>query len=124
MSDGEELPGVWDWQYEHGNFEVNFCEKNEFVCDTYPAHAHWFMIGPGKVHVDWGRYGTYNMTISADGKSMEGCYVGYPDDWRKARFVRKHTEEEKKKHADMAAHAHDHTHEHSHDHDGDCGHEH
>ena len=34
------------------------------------------------------------MKVSADGRAMEGCYTGYPEDWRKAVFVRAHTTEE------------------------------
>ena len=73
-------------------------------------------------NTEWGQFGTYDMEIAADGKSMKGSYVGYPDDWRSGSFTRKHTEEESKKLNDIAAHnhAHDHTHEHSHDHDGNC----
>ena len=42
---------------------------------------------------------------------MEGCYNGYPEDWRKAQFVRAHTAEELEQIKSMTAAAH-----------GSCGH--
>jgi len=117
--------GVWTWQYARGEFEVNFASGNEFICKQYPAHAHWKLAMGNKVSVAWGRYGDYIMDLSLDGKSMEGCYLGSPADWRKAQFVRPHTEEEAKVFADAAAHAHSHEHEHEHEHDhSKCDHHH
>ena len=112
------IEGVWNWVYEGGSFEVNFAPGSEFVCRQYPAHSHWNIQG-NKVSVNWGKYGKYEMTVSADGKSMEGNYVGYPDDWRKAQFIRVHTADEKAQFAHDAAHAHSHDHDHS-----TCGHAH
>ena len=34
------------------------------------------------------------MKVSPDGKAIEGCYAGHPNDWRTAQFVRVHTLEE------------------------------
>jgi ABC-type nickel/cobalt efflux system permease component RcnA len=114
--------GVWIWQYSKGEFEVHFAAGNEFVCPAYPAHAHWKVVLGNKVLVSWGRYGDYDMTLSLDGRSMEGSYLGSAKDWRKANFVRPHTEEETQDFADAAAHSHTHEHEH-HDH-STCSHHH
>ena len=103
-------PGVWNWKWSGGEFEVNFVEGGEFVCKSYPAHAHWFDKGPGKIHVDWVKHGRYDMefgTGTGTGgagetdininniKDMKGHYTGYPEEWRTATFVREHTTEEK-----------------------------
>ncbi len=112
------IEGVWLWAYSGGSFEVNFATGNEFVCKTYPSHSHWAIQG-NKVSVNWGKYGKYEMTVGPDGKSMEGFYVGYPEDWRRATFVRAHTAEEIRAFQESAAHAHSHDHDHS-----TCGHDH
>ena len=87
------LAGVWDWSYDGGTFEVNFLADGHFVCKSYPEHSTWSRSG-STVKVEWGHYGSYDMKVSDDGKSMEGAYRGYPDDWRKATFKRAHTEAE------------------------------
>jgi hypothetical protein len=107
------IEGVWQWSYNGGAFEVNFAPGSEFVCKAYPAHAHWAIQG-NKLSVTWGRFGNYDMTVSSDGKSMEGFYVGYPEDWRKAQFVRAHTAEEIAQFLVDASHAHNHEHHHDH----------
>lgn len=113
------VAGLWNWSYSKGEFPVNFCSNSEFVCEQYPAHAHWNATEANKVVVSWGKYGTYDMTVSADGKSMEGCYRGYPNEWRKAVFIREHSVEERAKFAHDMAHNHAHDHDHS-----TCGHHH
>ena len=40
------------------------------------------------LEIDWGKYGHYTMNVAEGGKTMEGCYTGYPDDWRKAAWKR------------------------------------
>ncbi len=107
--------GVWDWEYEHGTFEVNIVAGGEFVCESYPAHAHWTDIPPNKLYIDWGEFGTYDMVLETEIK-MAGSYSGYPDDWRKATWKREHTAEESRVFAEAAAHAHSHEHEHEHEH--------
>lgn len=109
--------GLWSWTYNGGTFDVNFAPDGEFVCVSYPAHAHWKREGR-KVSVSWGQYGEYDMVLAEDGKSMEGSYRGYAEDWRKAAFTRVHTEEELKKLKEAAAHAH------SHQHSSGCCHDH
>ena len=112
-------PGVWNWKYAGGEFEVNFVQGGEFVCVSYPAHAHWYDIGGSRVHVDWAKFGKYDMLCSS-ATEMKGNYVGHLDDWRTGTFVRAHTAEENAKFAADAAHAHDHSHEHVHT--SECNH--
>ena len=48
----------------------------------YPAHAHWSGCCGDcdtTVTVDWGQFGNYTMEVGAEGKTMAGCYTGYPD---------------------------------------------
>ena len=74
--------GVWAWSYEGGTFEVSFCDNKEFLCVQYPAHAHWSGCCGDcdtTVTVDWGQFGNYTMEVGAEGKTMAGCYTGYPD---------------------------------------------
>ena len=114
------IAGVWSWSYSGGAFEVNFVAGGEFVCTSYPAHSHWTMEG-NQIKIDWSKYGKYEMDVDCDGKSMVGFYSGYPDEWRKAVFVREHTAEETEQFllAAAAAHSHDHS-EHSHKHGSTC----
>lgn len=83
--------GVWAWSYEGGSFEVWFASAGAFVCKEYPEHSHWAAPGGNTVTVDWGQFGQYTMQLSGDGRSMAGSYTGYPDDWRKAVWVRANT---------------------------------
>jgi hypothetical protein len=74
--------GVWAWSYDGGTFEVSFCDNKEFLCVQYPAHAHWAGCCEDcetTVTVDWGQFGNYTMEVGAEGKTMAGCYTGYPD---------------------------------------------
>jgi hypothetical protein len=107
-------PGVWSWKYEHGEFEVSFVEGGEFICVQYSAPASWKGCCGScseKITIEWGQYGNYTMQLADDGASMQGFYTGYPDDWRKASFLRAHTSEELAsiKTAAAANHGHQHT---------------
>jgi len=49
-------PGIWNWTYSGGTFEVSFCDNGEFVCTAYPRHAHWkqdLFSGTAPVQIDW-----------------------------------------------------------------------
>jgi hypothetical protein len=49
-------PGIWNWSYSGGTFEVSFCDNGEFVCTAYPRHAHWkqdLFSGTAPVQIDW-----------------------------------------------------------------------
>ena len=37
------------------------------------------------VHIDWGKYGNYELVMAEDGQSMAGSAKGQPDNWRKAK---------------------------------------
>lgn len=41
-----------------------------------------------KVEINWGKFGTYELTIAADGESMDGSAKGQPENWRKAKRLR------------------------------------
>jgi hypothetical protein len=112
--------GVWSWTYQGGEFEVNFVAGGEFVCPSYPAHAHWNMTSETTLFIDWGKFGKYEMKM-ASATEMSGSYQGHPESWRKGVFKRAHTQEES---AAFAAHAHEMHHEHHHEHGGSCSHHH
>ena len=40
------------------------------------------------VEISWGKYGTYQLTLAADGESMSGSVKGQPSSWRKATRLR------------------------------------
>ena len=67
---------------------------------SLPPSLHW------PARAERRSLGQYTMTPSADGQAMEGCYNGYPEDWRKAQFVRAHTAEELEQIKSMTAAAH------------------
>ena len=87
------VPGVYNWSYAKGEFEVHFVEGGDFLCPQYPRHSSWSQTA-GEVIVDWQSFGNYSMALSADGRRLEGCYTGHPEHWRKAQFLRAHTTEE------------------------------
>ena len=41
-----------------------------------------------KVEIDWGKFGKYELTIAADGESMDGSAKGQPANWRKAKRLK------------------------------------
>ena len=100
--------------YDGGEFEVSFVAGGEFICVQYPAQASWKGCCGScseKITVDWANFGNYTMKMTEDGKSMEGFYTGYPEDWRKANFVREHSDAELTsiKQAAAANHGHQHS---------------
>jgi len=98
FSKAEEALFDSEWNFEHtsGQFPIEFRADgfNHFICNQFSAHSHWSIKeGTGEtdtptVHIDWGKYGKYDLVIAADGKSMSGSAVGQPDNWRKAQFTR------------------------------------
>jgi len=81
----------WDFQWSGGSFPVQFKADgyNHFKCEDFPAHAHWSLQGT-KLHIAWGDYGNYDLTINAAEQTMEGGPVGgdWGKDWRKAKWAR------------------------------------
>ena len=77
------------WSYAKGTFDVHIMEGGEFACPQYPRHSSWSPTASG-ININWASFGSYDMVVAADGASMEGCYAGYPDHWRKAAFSRAH----------------------------------
>jgi len=81
----------WKFVWSGGDFPVKFKADgyNHFVCDDFPAHAHWSMDGD-KIKIVWGEFGTYELTIDAEKKEMDGCAVGGDPatEWRKASHLR------------------------------------
>ena len=103
---------VWNFEWEKGNFEVEFrCDGyNHFICNSYPAHSHWSMED-GKVFINWDKYGRpfssllavvfaltsqiqlptsgdYELVLDACSKQMVGSKKGEPTNWRKLQFIR------------------------------------
>ena len=82
-------------QHAGGSFNIEFRADgyNHFICNDFPAHSHWRLDNSESptptVYINWGKYGEYELVISADGTSMAGSAKGQPDNWRKAVFVRK-----------------------------------
>ena len=102
-------PGVWQWKYDGGEFEVSFVAGGEFICAEYPEHSSWKGTSE-TIIVEWGQFGNYTMTLTADGGSMKGFYTGYEDDWRTATFLRAQTDEELASVRTKAANNHGHQH--------------
>ena len=79
------------WEFEHagGTFEVELRADafNHFVCEAYPAHAHWRLdnadLPTPTIYINWGKYGEYELEVAADGLSAVGSAKGQPDKWRK-----------------------------------------
>jgi len=106
---GENSAGtVWNFEYEHGSFEVQFLfdSYNHFICPTYPAHSHWKMIDGRAIEIDWGKYGTYDLEIITDEAKLIGSKKGQPFNWRRAQLIRALTAED----LESAHHEHSHSH--------------
>ena len=84
---------VWELEHPGGKFPIEFRADgfNHFVCESFPAHAHWKLLNDDTptptVHIDWAKFGQYELVIAADGQSMAGSAVGQPDNWRKATRI-------------------------------------
>eukprot|EP00994_Dinema_validum_P004021 NODE_2047_length_779_cov_107.391781_g1636_i0.p1 GENE.NODE_2047_length_779_cov_107.391781_g1636_i0~~NODE_2047_length_779_cov_107.391781_g1636_i0.p1 ORF type:complete len:226 (-),score=51.28 NODE_2047_length_779_cov_107.391781_g1636_i0:43-720(-) len=97
----------WDWEYAGGHFPVEFMGDGHFHCHQYEAHSHWKFVGD-LIEINWGKFGTYEMTLDAEAKTMSGHLKGNPSDWRKAKLLK------------ALEHGHSHG-GHGHSHDGGCG---
>ena len=83
------------WEFEHtgGTFEVELRADafNHFVCEAYPAHAHWRLdnadLPTPTIYINWGKYGEYELEVAADGLSAVGSAKGQPDKWRKMKYL-------------------------------------
>lgn len=84
---------VWELQHPGGKFSVEFRADgyNHFVCADFPAHSHWRLDNDASptplLYINWGKYGEYELTIAADGESMEGSAKGQPTNWRRAKRI-------------------------------------
>ena len=101
------LDSEWELEHPTGKFNIEFRADgfNHFICNDFPAHSHWRIDNEESptptLHINWGKYGEYEMVIAADGKTMAGSAKGQPDNWRKAIRL--------KSLGDVAeAHVHDH----------------
>jgi hypothetical protein len=63
--------------------------------------------GGSKVFIDWGKYGKYELEVNTADNTMNGCKLGEPSNWRRARYIRELGPE-----AIATAPAHDHSHKH------------
>mmetsp|Transcript_23929 Transcript_23929/g.77241 ORF Transcript_23929/g.77241 Transcript_23929/m.77241 type:complete len:191 (+) Transcript_23929:51-623(+) len=82
-------PGVYNFQWSGGVFEVEFRKGGTFWCRKFANDAKWEQQD-AVVRVDWGKYGKYELAMQPDG-SLSGGVLGKPEDWRKAVFVRAFT---------------------------------
>ena len=68
------------------------------VCNQYPAHAHWHMVGASAesttptVHISWGQFGEYQLELTADGQQMAGGAFHHANgldlaNWRRAKRI-------------------------------------
>ena len=93
FSTAEEAVMDSKWEFEHagGTFEVEFRADafNHFVCESFPAHSHWRLEDADSptpnLHISWGKYGEYDLQISADGATATGSLTGRPESWRKMK---------------------------------------
>merc|ERR1719263_2191246 len=87
------MDSEWEPSHPGGSFNIEFRADgyNHFICKDFPAHSHWAMVDDASatptVHINWGKYGEYELKIEADGKSMSGSAKGQPDNWRKAKWL-------------------------------------
>ena len=62
------------------------------VCNDFPAHSHWRLDNAESatptVYINWGKFGEYELLLSADGENMVGSAKGQPDNWRKAKRLK------------------------------------
>jgi len=79
------------WEFEHagGTFPVELRADafNHFVCEAFPAHAHWRLDNADSptptLFINWGKYGEYEFEVAADGARAVGSVKGDPANWRK-----------------------------------------
>jgi len=86
-----------EWMFIHpgGEFKVEFKADgfNHFICKDFPAHSHWAIENDSTsadsstptVHIHWGKFGEYLVTLAADGLSFEGHAKNDPTNWRKGK---------------------------------------
>ena len=81
-----------EWKFEHagGSFSIEFHADglNSFNCPLFPARAFWRIEDVESrtptVHINWDRFGEYELKMAPDGESMTGSAKGHPQEWRKA----------------------------------------
>ena len=75
-----------------GKFPVEFHSDgySHFVCKQFPAHSHWSLTGESsdELTINWDSYGVYELRLAPSGDLAEGCQKGFPNNWRKMRFLR------------------------------------
>ena len=89
--------GVYSWSYSQGTFEVHFMRNGEFACLQHPRHTSWSVTSPNSIRIEWADFGSYDMVIDSDASGdvmMRGHYTGHTEHWRKAVFMRSHSEAE------------------------------
>jgi len=79
----------WEFEWKGSKFPIRFQADgdNRFVCDSFPAFAHWSIEG-NQVTIHWGNFGTYRLTIDPASETMDGGELGGDQSkdtwWRKA----------------------------------------
>lgn len=88
------LDSEWELEHPSGKFNVEFRADayNHFICNDFPAHSHWRLDNDESstptMYINWGKYGEYELVVSADGQTMQGSAKGQPDNWRRCRRLR------------------------------------
>jgi hypothetical protein len=85
--------GVYLWEYAGGSFHVALRKSSVFRCSNYPAMASWTSTETGKVSIDWGRFGKYELNLVHDGQ-LEGSLCGDLKNWRRMTFARNFSDAE------------------------------
>jgi len=88
------MDSEWEFIHPSGQFKVEFRADgfNHFVCNDFPAHSHWRFEGDSPtpvVYINFGKYGEYLVTLSADGETFEGSAKGDTSNWRKGKRLGK-----------------------------------
>jgi hypothetical protein len=82
----------WDLAHAGGEFPIEFRGDgfNHFVCQSFPAHAHWTLGGENRdeLTINWAQYGVYEIKVDGPAGQGEGCAKGNPSEWRRMKHHR------------------------------------
>jgi hypothetical protein len=78
---------AWDISYAGGApFRVEFHADGHFHSPDYPGH-HLYTLDGNSLTINWGKFGTYDLTVDADARSASGHLRGNEASWRKLAYV-------------------------------------
>ena len=77
----------WMLSYEGGApFRVEFHSDGHFHAPDYPGHFVWMLDGTN-LTVNWGKFGTYDMKVDIEARTIAGSMRGNESSWRKLEYV-------------------------------------